>query len=80
MHYGSSQLKAFTRQEVREARRKGIAVTGVVISGKYHAISDPDMKFMFGHKRHWKRMSEDRFGQDLIRLVTTSFMNYLRHG
>ena len=79
-HYGDSQLKAFARREVRQARKKGINVTGVLISGEWHSLSDDEMRFMFGNRRHWHRMSDNQFGRDLIRLVTTSFTGYLKRG
>ena len=79
-YYGSAQLKAFTRQEVRKARKKGINITGVIIDNGWHSISDKEMRFMFGNKRYWRRMTDERFGQDMITLVTSSFMSYLRNG
>jgi len=74
--YSNEWLSDKTREEVRGARTKGINVTGVIIGD---AIDDKKMTKMFGRK-HWSRMSEDKLGDDLVKLVATSFMDYLKRG
>jgi hypothetical protein len=74
--YSNEWLSEKTRDEVRAARTKGINVTGVIIGD---AIDNRSMSNMFG-KKHWSRMSEKRLGEDLVKLVATSFMDYLKRG
>lgn len=74
--YSNEWLSDKTRDEVRTARTKGINVTGVIIGD---AIDSKSMSQMFG-KKHWSRMSEKRLGEDLVKLVATSFMDYLKRG
>jgi hypothetical protein len=75
--YGTKTLSTFVREEVRLARRLGMNVTGVLI-GK--DAKDDLLSFMFGSETNWKRMSEKDFGDELVRLVSTSFVRYLRNG
>ena len=74
--YSGEALALMTKDEVQQARKHGVNVTGVIIGD---AINDKKMSNMFGRK-HWRRMSEDRFGDDLVKLVATSFMDYLKRG
>lgn len=73
--YDTKFLMGLVRNEVHEARQDGINVTGVLIG---HDMDKPSLQFMFGPRRHWRVMSQDRFGVDLVNLVATSFMDYLK--
>lgn len=73
--YGTNSLMASVRQNVMGARQKGVGVTGVMI-GKQ--VSNKAMGFMFGPSKYWRQMDEARFGDDLIQLVSTAFVEYLR--
>lgn len=75
--YGTKTLTAFVRDEVRQARRKGINVTGVLIGQE---VRDDMLSFMFGPPSNWRRMPKKDFGNDLVRLVSASFVKYLRYG
>jgi hypothetical protein len=79
--FGTRTLMAFIRKEVQSARAKGIGVTGIMIgrqgrNGVRSDVSPKNMSFMFGSK-HWRVMGQ-AFGNDLIHLVTRSFVDYLR--
>ena len=73
--YPTTQLMAMVRDEVLRAKKRGIQVTGVVIGEE---LAPKHMSFMFG--KGWKYMPDDRFGSNLVQLVSNSFMNYLRRG
>jgi hypothetical protein len=74
--FGTKQLLLFTHEEVRRARSRKINVTGVMIGGK--EMTDKGMVFMFGSRRCWKRVREETLGKDLVGLVASSFVDYLR--
>lgn len=74
--YSGQGLQQLTKEEVRQARTKGVNVTGVIIGNE---VSDEKMSYMFGRK-HWRRLGENRLGDDLVKLVATSFMDYLKRG
>lgn len=74
--YSNEFLYTLTKTEVKKARSKGINVTGVIIGNE---IPEKNMTYMFGQK-HWRRLNEDRLGPDLVRLVATSFMDFLKRG
>lgn len=75
-YYSNEALYTMTKDEVKRARTLGINVTGVIIG---HDIQDKPMTYMFG-SRHWRRLGEDTMGTDLVKLVTSSFMDYLKRG
>ncbi len=85
-HYGSAQLMNFVREDVRRVQKRGVNVTGVIFSEDsnndetWGTVSDKEMTHMFGPRRNWKRIGAERMGQDLVRLVSSSFLNYLRSG
>jgi len=76
-HFGTKTLMGFVRNNIMTARTKGIGVTGVMIGRDMHAKS---MGFMFGPSKYWKIVSDQTFGIDLVQLVTTAFVEYLRAG
>lgn len=76
------QLRLFVREEVHTARRRGINVTALLIgdtrAGKLRFdVSQKDLAFMFGSERYWKCVDEHKFGADLIKAVSNSFVSYL---
>jgi hypothetical protein len=76
------QLRLFVREEVHTARRRGINVTALLIgdtrAGKLRFdVSQKDLAFMFGSERYWKCVDEHKFGSDLIKAVSNSFVSYL---
>jgi hypothetical protein len=73
--FGTKTLMGFVKQNVMDARQKGIGVTGVLI-GK--DIASKSMAFMFGPSKYWRVMSEDTFANDLVGLVSGAFVEYLR--
>lgn len=75
--YGTKTLSTFVREEVRHARRVGMNITGVLVG---QDVDDATLSFMFGPTTNWRRLPEKRFGDDLVRLVSTSFVKYLRNG
>ena len=91
--FSTKQLMLFTRDEVRKARSMGINVTGVMLGqkdrgwdfgngdaqdGVYYDMKEKHLAYMFGARRNWKRMRPDRIGHDLVELVATSFVDFLR--
>lgn len=78
------QLMGFTRDEVIKGRRKGVGVTGIMIGDKHHDgsmdfdLTPKQMKFVFGPQKCWRRMDPDRIGHDLVRLVASSFTEFLK--
>lgn len=87
--YSTAQLMMFCREEVAQARQEGIGVTGIMLGHRGYAapgqpkpvprydLNEKQLGFMFGHRRNWNMMDPDRLGIDLVRLVTTSFSDYL---
>lgn len=78
------QLMGFTRDEVIKGRRKGVGVTGIMIGDKHldgsmdFDLTPKQMKFVFGPQKCWRRMDPDRIGHDLVRLVASSFTEFLK--
>jgi len=75
--FGTKTLMNFVRANIMEARSKGVGVTGVMIG---HDVKDSEMSLMFGASKHWRVMEDNSFGNDLVQLVTSAFVNYLRSG
>lgn len=73
--FGTKTLMGFVRQNVLDARQKGIGVTGVLI-GK--DMASKSMAFMFGPSKYWRVMGNHSFGNDLVQLVSGAFIEYLR--
>lgn len=73
--YGTATLMGFVRSNVMLARTKGIGVTGVMIGDN---VAPKSMAYMFGPSKYWRVLNEEKFGPDLIDLVTQSFTDYLR--
>lgn len=81
--FSTKQLMNFVSSEVRRSRRKGINVTGIMIGtergGKIDSEVSPwAMRRMFGPSKYWTLMAGRKLGQDLVRLVSRSFIDYLR--
>jgi|WetSurMetagenome_2_1015567.scaffolds.fasta_scaffold03229_2 hypothetical protein len=74
--FATKTLMGFVRGEVQRARSHGIGVTGIMIGNDLKADA---MSFMFGSSKHWRVMGRD-FGNDLVQLITASFIEYLRSG
>ena len=70
-------------------QRHGINVMGVMLgmwaqgragSNFLHFDLNPSqMQFLFGSRHNWRRMDPQRFDRDLVQLVASSFVSYLRH-
>jgi hypothetical protein len=61
---------------VLEARSRGIGVTGAVIGRE---LKPKEMTHMFGPPKYWRQLGR-HFRDDLIELVSQSFLEYLRVG
>lgn len=70
-----SQLQYWVRDEVHTARKRGINVTCLMI-GKQ--VSREHLRRMFGPEANWKAISSDRLGGDLVNVVTSSFVKFLK--
>jgi hypothetical protein len=76
--FSTRQLTLFFRDEVRDARKSGTNVTGVLLgNGPHFDLEDRDLFFIFGGRRNWRKMTGERFGNDLVQLVSTSFLEFL---
>jgi len=87
--HDSQQLMREVRDEVHRARQHGVNVTGVVIGSE---LATKHIKFMFGPTRYWRRIAvhrksisdevalldTSRLGSELVTLVASSFMEYLK--
>jgi hypothetical protein len=85
--FSTKQLMMFVRDEVQEARQNGIHVTGVLIGDQGYRdeparfdMSPKQMKFMFGPQKFWSRMTPDRLGSDLVKLVSNNVLEFLTNG
>ena len=71
----TSTLQFWVRDEVHYARRHGINVTCLMIG----TFVPPDkLRRMFGSQANWKTINEHRLGSDLVNVVTSSFVKYLK--
>lgn len=69
------QMMEGVSKDIRRARRQGINVTSVVFGRE---ISDTSARLMFGERNHWIRvMRPEDLTSKLIRVVSSSFMNFL---
>lgn len=91
--YGTLSLMLWTRDEIHKARQRGIGVTGVIIG---HDLSDHMVSLIFGPRRYWKRITveetgevdadgepvvtADRLGSELVSLISSGFVEYLKRG
>jgi uncharacterized protein with von Willebrand factor type A (vWA) domain len=71
-----SQLQRWVRDEVRYARHHGINITCLMI-GTF--VPSEKLRHMFGSQSNWKVVDEQRLGADLIAVVTSSFVRYLKN-
>ena len=49
-------------------------------SGRNRVVFDltpKQMSFVFGPQRNWRMIDPERFGSDLVKVVSTSFIDYL---
>lgn len=77
-------LLDFVRNEVQFARRKGIQVTAVLLGERVGGVVQAEMdsasmEYMFGSRKSWRIMDEAGFDRDFVRLVSDSFLSFLRH-
>lgn len=68
-------LVRFVREEVFFGRRNGVNTLGVIVGGD---LNDDAMQYMFGRREFWRRISPQTMSTDLVQLVATSFVRYLR--
>jgi hypothetical protein len=71
------------RDEVRDARKRGLSVTGAVIgeildSALIYALGPRELGFMFGPKKYWAQINPESIGSGMVDLVSTSFVEYLQ--
>jgi len=89
--FSTKQLIMLVREEVHAAKVRGIATTGAIIGSSamlyndqpgsaYFDLGPRELKFMFGAQRFWKQIHPQTFGNDLVRLVSASFIDYLKSG
>ncbi len=82
-HMPLRQAISSTRNEVRRARGRGISITSILIGEADEKgeltfeIGEPALRSMFGHRRHWSYVTPEGLGEELVRQVTSSFVNYL---
>lgn len=70
-----STLQFWVRDAVQNARRRGINVTCLMIGT---LVPKDKLHRMFGPSTNWKIISEDRLSSDLVSLVSSSFVRYLK--
>ncbi len=81
----TARLMRWTRKEIRYGRNHGTNITGVLVGQRAgskveYDLTPEQMGFIFGPRKFWRFMDPTNLGQDLVRLVTTSFLNYVVHG
>lgn len=69
-------LVRFVREEVLFGRKNGVNTIGVIIG---EDLEDKVMQYMFGRREFWKRISLRTMQTDLVQLVASSFVRYLRN-
>lgn len=69
-------LRQFVAKEIRDARKHGIQVYTIVIGD--HAIPEDQCLQMFGPRKFWRRVGQDRVGSVLANLVLANFSKYIR--
>ena len=70
-------IEKLVKDEVDKARQSGIGVTCAMIESTDLNLK-ANMRRMFGHSRHWRIVDEKTFGTDLLKLVVSNFVNYLK--
>jgi len=83
----TQQLMLFVKTEVQRGRSQGVNVTGIMVGAPdwhkpgaiHYDMSPKQLSFMFGPKRNWKQMDPARIGQDLVSVVASSFIDFLRN-
>lgn len=69
-------LRQFVAKEIRTARKHGIQVFTIVIGE--HAIEDAQCLQMFGPRKYWRRVGQDKVGSVLANMVLANFSKYIR--
>lgn len=77
-HVSTKALMRFVREEVLFGRHNGVSTIGVLI-GESGEVSDNAMQFMFGRREFWRYISPSSVQTDLVQLVASSFVRYLRN-
>ena len=84
-HFSTRQLLLLEREEIRKARKDGINVTGVLLGARHpqsgiveYDLEDRDLFFVFGGRRNWKKLAPESIGNDLVQVITTSFLEFLK--
>ncbi len=70
-----SELQYLVRDQVHKARKSGINVTCLMIGSE---VPKEQLQRMFGSEANWKVISNDRLGSDLVSVVTSSFVKFLK--
>ena len=86
--FATEQLMLFVRDEVQKARGLGINVTCVLVGAPdwrkpeeiHYDMNPKQLSYMFGPKRNWRQMDPECIGSDLVHLVATSFVDFLKRG
>lgn len=69
-------LRQFVAKEIRDARKHGIQVYTIVIGD--HAIPEEQCLQMFGPRKYWRRVGQEKVGSALANLVLSNFSKYIR--
>jgi hypothetical protein len=89
--FNSNQLMGFVRDESRSMRKNGTNVTCVMLGERFRDprragkaqlrfdVTPKQMQFMFGSSKNWRFVDPEHFDRDLVHLVASSFVNFLRH-
>lgn len=63
------------RNEVLQARRDGLHVSTLIVgSGDRYDLTEEEAGFMFGGPWTWRRLDELQLGQEIVRVVQSSFV------
>jgi len=85
--FGTPQLMRFVREEVRRARAQGVGVTGILLGSRIlpgaparFDLTPQQLAYMFGPQRFWRMVRPERIDTDLVELVASSFVRFVRQG
>jgi len=81
--YSTDQLQQYVAEAIKTGRSRGVHTTAMLVGdshgGKVHYdISPKAMRKMFGPSKLWKRVGPETLGRDLVQMISSSFVNYLR--
>jgi hypothetical protein len=71
----TSQLQYWVRDAVHTAQRRGVTVTCLMIGSQ---VSRQHLQRMFGAEANWRVLSRDRLGADMVRVMVSSFVKFLK--